>query len=64
MKRKEINNLARKIGEQEMLLLKEPSPEDKARIEKYIEELASKAHSFEDIVALDEAVQDYIAKNS
>lgn len=64
MKRKEINNLARKIGEQEILLLKETSPEDRERIERYITELASKARSFEDIVALDEAIQDYIAKNS
>ena len=64
MKRKEINNLARKIGEQEILLLKETSPEDRERIEKYITELASKARSFEDIIALDEAIQDFIAKNS
>ena len=64
MKRKEINNLARKIGEQEILLLKETSPEDRERIERYITELASKARSFEDIIALDEAIQDFIAKNS
>lgn len=60
MKRKEIKNLARKIGEQEIILLGEPTPEERARAEAYIEELSAKVHTFEDIVALDEAIQDFL----
>jgi hypothetical protein len=56
MKRKEIKNLARKIGEQEQILLGTPTPEERARAEAYIQELSSKVGSFEDMVALDEAI--------
>lgn len=64
MKRKEILALAKKIGQCEMALQKATDLKEKARLEQEIVKLSSGIKNYEDMVAIDEAVQDYIEKNS
>ena len=64
MKEKEIRNLATKIGKCEIALQNASDSAEKARLEQEIVKLSSMVKNFEDMVAVDEAVQDYIQKNS
>ena len=64
MKTKEIKNLAKKIAQQEKILQNATTTEEKSRIEKEIVRLSACVKSIEDMVALDEAIQDILLKNS
>lgn len=64
MKQKEIKNLAKKIAQQELKLQKATSPQEKSEAENEIIKLSSKVNSIEDMLALDEAIQDLLIKNS
>ena len=64
MKAKEIKNLAKKIAQQEMNLRNATTTEEKSRAEKEIVRLSACVKSIEDMVALDEAIQDILLKNS
>ena len=64
MKTKEIKNLAKKIAQQEMIIQKATSTEEKGRAEKEIIRLSACVKTIEDMVALDEAIQDLLMKNS
>lgn len=64
MKQKEIKNLAKKIAQQEMILQNATSTEEKSRAEKEIVKLSACVKTIEDMVALDEAIQDLLLKNS
>ena len=64
MKAKEIKNLAKKIAQQEINLRNTTTTEEKSRIEKEIVRLSACVKTIEDMVALDEAIQDILLKNS
>ena len=64
MKQKEIKNLAKKIAQQEMILQKATSTEEKQRAEQEIIRLSACVKTVDDMVALDEAIQDLLIKNS
>lgn len=64
MKAKEIKNLAKKIAQQEKILQNVTTTEEKSRVEKEIVRLSACVKSIEDMVALDEAIQDILLKNS
>ena len=64
MKAKEIKNLAKKIAQQEKIIQTSTSTEEKARAEQEIIKLSSRVKSIEDMIALDEAIQDLLLKNS
>ena len=64
MKQKEIKNLAKKIAQQEMILQKATSTEEKQRAEQEIVRLSACVKTIDDMVALDEAIQDLLMKNS
>ena len=64
MKAKEIKNLAKKIAQQEKILQNATSLEEKSRAENEIIKLSACVKSIEDMVALDEAIQDLLMKNS
>ena len=64
MKAKEIKNLAKKIVQQEINLRNATSTEEKGRAEKEIIRLSACVKSIEDMIALDEAIQDILLKNS
>ena len=64
MKTKEIKNLAKKIAQQEMILQKATSTEEKQRAEQEIIRLSACVKTVDDMVALDEAIQDLLMKNS
>ena len=64
MKAKEIKNLAKKIAQQEKILQNASTTEEKSRAEKEIVRLSSRVKSIEDMVALDDAIQDILLKNS
>lgn len=64
MKTKEIKNLAKKIAQQEINLRNATTTEEKSRIEKEIVRLSACVKTIEDMVALDEAIQDILLKNS
>ena len=64
MKQKEIKNLAKKIAQQEMILQKATSTEEKQRAEQEIIRLSACVKTIDDMVALDEAIQDLLMKNS
>lgn len=64
MKQKEIKNLAKKIAQQEKILQTSQDLNEKARAEKEIVKLSACVKSIEDMVALDEAIQDLLEKNS
>ena len=64
MKAKEIKNLAKKIAQQEKILQNATTTEERSRIEKEIVRLSACVKSIEDMVALDEAIQDILLKNS
>ena len=64
MKQKEIKNLAKKIAQQEIILQTTQDLNEKARAEKEIVKLSACVKSIEDMVALDEAIQDLLTKNS
>lgn len=64
MKQKEIKNLAKKIAQQEKNIQNATNQEEKSRAEKEIIKLSSCVKSIDDMVALDEAIQDLLLKNS
>ena len=64
MKAKEIKNLAKKIAQQEINLRNVATTEEKSRIEKEIVRLSACVKSIEDMVALDDAIQEILLKNS
>ena len=64
MKAKEIKNLAKKIAQQEINLRNATTTEEKSRIEKEIVRLSACVKSIEDMVALDDAIQEMLLKNS
>ena len=64
MKRKDLQKLAKKILEQELILDKATSEEEKTNAEKEIIRLSSFVNSLEDMLALDEAIQNLLSKNS
>ena len=64
MKAKEIKNLAKKIAQQEIILQTTQDLNEKARAEREIVKLSACVKSIEDMVALDEAIQDLLEKNS
>ena len=64
MKSKEIKNLAKKIAQQEKILQNATSLEEKSRAENEIIKLSACVKTIEDMVALDEAIQDILMKNS
>ena len=59
MKQKEIKNLAKKIATKEMALNLVTDEKERQKLENEIAELCSHVKTVEDMVALDEAVQDY-----
>ena len=64
MKQKEIKNLAKKIAQQEQILQKpDLTPEEQAKAENAILELSSRVKTIEDMIAVDEAVQDFLANS-
>lgn len=63
MKRKEIQQLAKKIAKQELILRTSTDMAEKQRAEMEIIKLSSGIRSLEDIEAIDEAVQDILEKN-
>lgn len=64
MKAKEIKNLAKKIAQQEINLRNATTTEEKSRIEKEIVRLSACVKTIEDMVALDDAIQEMLLKNS
>lgn len=64
MKQKEIKNLAKKIAQQEINLRNATTTEEKSRAEKEIVRLSACVKTIDDMVALDEAIQDILLKNS
>ena len=64
MKAKEIKNLAKKIAQQEKILQNASTTEEKSRAEKEIVRLSACVKTIEDMIALDEAIQDILLKNS
>ena len=64
MKAKEIKNLAKKIAQQEINIQNATTTEEKSRTEKEIVRLSACVKSIEDMIALDEAIQDILLKNS
>ena len=64
MKAKEIKNLAKKIAQQELIIINATSLEEKARAEQEIIRLSACVKSIDDMIAVDDAVQEILAKNS
>ena len=64
MKAKEIKNLAKKIAQQEINIQNAITTEEKSRAEKEIVRLSACVKTIEDMIALDEAIQDILLKNS
>lgn len=65
MKQKERKNIAKKIAQAELTIKENlDNQELKAKLEEEIMKLCSKAQNIEDMVAIDEMVQDILAKNS
>lgn len=64
MKRKEIQNLAKKIAKQEQLLQEAITSEEKQRAEIEIMKLCSQVRSIEDMTAVEEEVEKIMNKNS
>lgn len=62
MKAKEIKNLAKKIAEAELKMRAAVDPNEKSALEVEIVSLCSRAQSMEDMLAIDDAVQDILAK--
>ena len=60
MKRKEIKTLAKKIAQQEKILMESSSLEEKSRAEQEILKLSACVNSIEDMIALDEAIQELL----
>ena len=64
MKAKEIKNLAKKIAQQELIIMNSTSLEEKSRAEQEIIRLSACVKSIDDMIAVDDAVQEILAKNS
>ena len=64
MKTKEIKNLAKKIAQWEKIFQNATTTEEKSRAEREIIRLSACVKSIEDMIALDDAIQDILLKNS
>jgi hypothetical protein len=64
MKRKEIKNLAKKIAQAELIIRNSNDPIEIQEAKDEIMRLSCSVRSMEDMLALDEAIQDYMAENS
>lgn len=64
MKQKEIKNLAKKIMQQEKIIQNATSAEERQSAENEIIRLTNSINNFEDMMAIDEAIQDLLLKNS
>lgn len=65
MKQKEIKNLAKKIWQLEKIIQNPESTKgQKVHAEAEITKLSAGVNSFEDMVAIDEAIQDLLDENS
>ena len=63
MKQKEIKNLARKIAKYERIVQTSDDEHLVRQAQEKIMELTNSVHSFEDMVAIDEAVMELLEKN-
>ena len=64
MKAIEIKNLAKKIASLDIILKNASSLEEKQRAENEIIKLSACVKSIEDMIAVDEAIQELLMKNS
>ena len=62
MKTKERKNLAKKIAQAEIAMRNCVDDKEKSKLEAEIMTLCSKAENYEDMVAIDEMVQDFLNK--
>jgi hypothetical protein len=62
MKQKELKNLAKKIVKLELELQNCDDPFKRAQLEKEIMELSGKVTNINDMIAIDDLVQEYLAK--
>ena len=60
MKAKEIKNLAKKIAQQEKIIRNSSDSEEKKKAEQEIIKLSSSIKSLSDMMAIDEAVQEFL----
>lgn len=60
MKAKEIKILAKKIAQQEMIIQRSNNEEEKRQAEKEIVKLSSSIKNLNDMIAVDEAVQEFL----
>ena len=62
MKKKELNNLAKKIAEAELLIQQGGSKEEISKAKERILELSKSITSLEDITMIDELVQEILSQ--
>lgn len=62
MKRKELNNLAKKIAKAELIIQKSQDSNKIEQAKKDIIKLSGQVSSLEEVVLLDELVQQYFSK--
>ena len=63
MKKKELQNLAKKIAKQEIIIQRSDDPKERQKAQNEIMHLSSMVHDFEEIDSLDEMVQEILNKN-
>jgi hypothetical protein len=63
MKRKEIEQIAKKIIKFEKIIQTSSDKQEKANAEKEIMKLTKNVHSLDDMLAIDEAVLEILEKN-
>ena len=63
MKKKELQNLAKKIAKWEIIIQTSDDPSERQKAQNEIMHLSSMVHDFEEIDSLDEMVQEILNKN-
>lgn len=63
MKQKELKTLAKKIAKLEIEMQNCTDPDKRAELENEVMVLSGKVHSIADMIAIDDLVQEYLAKN-
>ena len=63
MKQKELKTLAKKIAKPEIEMENCTDPDKQVQLENEIMVLSGKVHSIADMMAIDDLVQEYLAKN-
>lgn len=63
MKQKELKTLAKKIAKLEIEMQNCTDPDKQAELENEVMVLSGKVHSIADMIAIDDLVQEYLAKN-